>query len=135
AFENDSSVTFNGGGTLTWGGTNHFVGADNTLKLGSHSANRTATLTNDLNLGASGERTIQVTQGTEVRASGRLSGVVSGAASLNVIGNGRLDLTANNTHTGAVTVAGAELRLANGGDLAQSSGFTVKQGGTLTLDN
>ena len=39
------------------------------------------------------------------------SGVVAGSATLAVTGDGRLDLTGNNTHTGAVTITSGELRL------------------------
>ncbi|MCC6414352.1 MAG: autotransporter-associated beta strand repeat-containing protein [Opitutaceae bacterium] len=131
------TVSLNSGAGLTWGTTSNFVAADKQLILGSVSANRTVTISNAVNLGGSGARTIHTVQGTDAaRASGTLSGVMSGAANLEVVGNGRLDLTANNTHTGAVTVAGSELRISGAsGDLAQSSGFTVQQGGTLTLDN
>lgn len=124
------------GGNRTWGETN-FVANDKRLIFGATSANRTVTFTNNLALGSSGTRTIHTVLGTDAtRASGTLSGVVSGSADLAVTGNGRLDLTGNNTHTGAVNVTSAELRLSgSSGDLAQSSGFNIRQGGTLTLDN
>lgn len=111
--------------------------SSSSLIFGATGADSTVTLANALSLGASGTRTIQTVEGTSSAvASGTLSGVVSGAATLAVEGNGRLDLTANNTHTGAVTVTGAELRLSGAsGDLAQASGFNVRLGGTLTLDN
>ncbi len=134
AYDGNRTVTLGGSG-LTWGGTN-FVGNNNRLIFGSTSANNNVTLTNALALGSSGSRTIHTVQGTSTAvASGTLSGAVSGSAALAVTGNGRLDLTANNTHTGAVTVRGAELRLSGSGDLAQSSGFTIREGGRLTLDN
>lgn len=131
------TVTLAGGTALTWGTTGNFVSSASSLLFGATGSDNTVTLTNDIGLGSSGTRTIQTTQGTSsTLASGVLSGVVSGSASLAVTGNGRLDLTANNTHTGAVTITGAEVRLASAtGDLAQSSGFTVRLGGTLALDN
>ncbi len=135
------SLTLNGGAGLTWGGaspTAGFVAAGNTLVFGSTSADNTVTLTNALTLGgtAADTRTIRTVAGTNASAaSGALSGVVSGAAGLAVTGNGRLDLSAANTHSGAVTVTGAELRLTGSGTLAQSSGFVVRQGGSLVLDN
>ena len=130
----------NGTAALTWGGaspTPGFIGAGNTLILGSVSSGNTVTFANGLFLDGTGDRTIRAVAGTTAGiANGTLSGVVSGAANLAVTGNGRLGLTANNTHTGAVTITGAEVRLStNVGDLAQSSGFTVRQGGTLSLDN
>ena len=135
------TLNLNSGAALTWGtgGTTGFTGATGTLTFGSLSADNTLTLTNALALGgtSSDTRTIQTIQGTGATvASGALSGIVSGAAGLALTGNGRLDLTANNTHTGAVTVTGSELRLSGAnGDLAQSSGFVVRQGGILTADN
>jgi autotransporter-associated beta strand protein len=126
----------NGTGTVTWGAAN-FVGDDNRLIFGATGASNTATLANSLALGSSGTRTIHAVAGTSPAvASGALAGVVSGSAALAVTGDGRLDVTANNTHTGAVSIRGAELRLSGAsGDLAQSSGFTIAEGGTLTLDN
>ncbi len=131
------TISLNGGAVLTWGTTSNFVTSSSSLIFGATGADSTVTLANALSLGASGTRTIQTVEGTSSAvASGTLSGVVSGAATLAVEGNGRLDLTANNTHTGAVTVTGAELRLSGAsGDLAQASGFNVRLGGTLTLDN
>lgn len=130
------TLTLNGGAALTWGSTSGFVGLDRTLVFGSVSADNNLSLANALALGSTGTRTIRTIQGTSgTVASGTLAGAVSGSAELAVTGTGRLDATADNTHTGAVTVAGSELRLSGSGDLAQSSGFTLKQGGTLSLDN
>ncbi len=132
------TVSLNGGAALAWGTTSGFVTSSSSLIFGATGADNTVTLSNAIALGASGTRTIQTVQGTSSTiASGVLSGAVSGAAALEVTGNGRLDLTADNSHTGAVTVTGAELRLtgATTGDLAQSSGFSVRLGGTLSLDN
>lgn len=129
------TVTLGGGGALTWG-SGSFVGNNNSLLFGSNSSDNNVTFTNSIALGAAGTRTIRTILGTSnTVASGTLSGVISGSADLAVTGTGRLDLTADNTHTGAVMVAGSELRLSGAGDLAQASGFTVQQGGRLTLDN
>lgn len=141
AVTNNSTVTLNSGASLAWDTTptSGFLGANSTLVLGSVSADKNLTFSNDLALGSSGNRTVRTVLGTaatSTTATGTFSGVISGSASLAVTGNGRLDLTANNTHSGAVTITGAELRISGaGGDLAQSSGFVVRQGGTLTLDN
>src|SRR5690606_28540332 len=112
----------------------NFVGTGSTLILGSSGANRTVTLTNALNLGGA-NRTIEVVRGTSSTvASGALSGVISNG-SLTVTGNGRLDATAANTLAGTVTVTGAELRLGGNGTMTSVSGFSVKEGGALVLDN
>ncbi len=135
------TLNLSSGANLTWGGaspTSGFVGANNTLIFGSTGADNTLTLTNNLALSTSGNRTIQTIAGTaslSTTATGAISGVVSGAANLVVIGNGRLDLTANNTNTGTVTVKGAELRLQGAGNMSSITGLTVSQGGTFTMDN
>jgi autotransporter-associated beta strand protein len=121
---------------LTWGTTANFAAADSTVRFGSVSADRTLALANNLNLGASGTRSIETIQGTNTTiASGRLAGVVSGTANLSVTGNGRLDLSAVNTNSGTLTLVGSEVRLTGAGTMASATGFTVRQGGTLTLDN
>ena len=124
----------NGTGQVTWG-SGSFIGASSTLIFGATSADSTVTLANDLALG-SGSRTIKTVQGNAAGvASGALSGVVSGAAGLSVTGNGRLDLTAANTNTGTLAVIGSEVRLGGSGAMASATGYTIQQGGTLTLDN
>lgn len=128
------------GGALTWG-SGSFVGNNNSLLFGSTSSANTVTFTNAIALGSSGTRTIRTILGTDASvASGTLSGVVSGSAALKVSGTGRLDLTAANTNSGLVTVAGSEMRLSGAGTMASvtdsggTAAFTVQQGGRLTLD-
>jgi autotransporter-associated beta strand protein len=136
--------TFNVGGdgqTLTWGGTTgtnnpHFVRAGDQLVLGSRSTSATLTFQNAINLN-NAERTIRVIDGTAASTTpeATIAGVISNG-SLAVTGNGRLDLTAANTLSGSLTVTGAEVRLSGAsGAMSSASGFTVRQGGTLTLDN
>lgn len=130
-----ATVNIGNGANLTWGQT-YFVGTGNKLLFGSTSANNTVTLANNLALGSSGARTINVTAGaTSGIANGILSGVVSGSAGLTVTGNGRLDLTAANTYTGATTLIGSEVRLGGASGSLASPSITVQQGGSLTLDN
>ena len=65
---------------------------------------------------ASQSGTIQVHAGmaaVDARLSGAISG--SGTAGLTKTGDGTLELTANNTYTGATTVSGGALRLSNSG--------------------
>lgn len=130
-----------GGGNLTWGGAG-FVGVNNKLLFGSDGANGTVNFTNNIALGGSGTRTIQVTAGTANVASGRLSGVVSGTAALSVTGNGRLDLAGANSFTGDLTIIGAEVRLGgSGGTLTGGTGgngvssIIVRQGGVFSIDH
>ena len=133
------TLNLSSGAALTWGTTGSFIGAANTLKFGSVGADNTLTLTNNLSLGTTGTRTIQTIAGTAslaTVATGGISGVVSGAANLAVTGNGRLDLTAANTNSGTVTITGSEMRLTGtNGAMASATGFTIQQGGALTLDN
>jgi len=64
-----------------------------------------------------------------------LSGVLSGAAPLYFVGDGRIDLSANNTNTGAVTIYGAEVRLIKQGRIENVGNITLGYGGTLFLDD
>ncbi len=145
AHTTDSTVTLdvvgNADDSLTWGTTGSFAASGGTLLFGSVSADKTLTLANNLDLGASGTRTIQTVAGTAAGiANGTLSGVVSGAATLAVTGNGRLDLTAVNTNSGPVSITGAEVRLTGAATMASAvndggtSGITLRQGGRLVLD-
>ncbi|MGE8659466.1 MAG: autotransporter outer membrane beta-barrel domain-containing protein [Achromobacter sp.] len=54
-----------------------------------------------------------------------MSGVVSGAGSLTVVGTNTLTLSGANTFTGTTTVSGGTLALVGGGSLAASSGVVV----------
>jgi autotransporter-associated beta strand protein len=138
----DRTVTFDGGAGLTWN-TGNFVATGQSLVFGSTSATNAVILANDIDLGTSDTRTIKTIRGTSTTvASGTLSGVVSGAANLAVTGNGRLDLTATNTNSGLVTIAGSEVRLSGASgtmasvvDSGGTAGFTIQQGGRLYLDN
>ena len=63
-----------------------------------------------------------------------ISGVLSGAGSLTLAGQGTLALTAANTSTAAVTVSGGTLALSGAGTLASTS-YTINNTGTLRLDD
>lgn len=135
AYTNNSSVSLNNNtNAVTWASTAGFVGSNGSLILGSASADKTLTFNNAINLNGA-NRTVQAVQGTAAGiANGVLAGVVSNG-SLTVVGNGRLDATAANTLAGTVTVKGAELRLQGAGTMTSVTGITVREGGTLTLDN
>jgi autotransporter-associated beta strand protein len=129
----------NGTNPLAWGLSPGFLDADSRLILGATSANQTLTLANDLALGATGTRTLHTIRGTTppaTLATGALTGLVSGTATLALTGDGRLDLTAANPHAGALTLSGAELRLTGpAGSLANTTSIDIRHGGTLTLHN
>ena len=65
------------------------------------------------------------------------AGVISGpsTATLTQQGTGTLEFTNANTYAGATVILSGTLSMTNQGTALFSSGFTVNQGGTLTLDN
>ncbi len=65
-----------------------------------------------------------------------LSGIVSGANALTKVGSNTLILTGANTNAGTVTITGGGITLSGAnGALGSATGYTLNQGGTLTLDN
>lgn len=65
-------------------------------------------------------------------SSNNVSGVVSGAGSLTVLGGGIVNLTSNSTYTGGTSVSNATLQVNNTqGSGTGSGGVTVLSGGTL----
>ena len=119
--------------SITWGATN-FVDSGSALVLGSSSANATLVWDKGLHLGNT-TQTIRVIDGVSsfTGAEGRVSQAITNG-SLDVTGNGRLDLTANNTYSGNTSIVGAEVRLRDSGKLASGT-INISGGGTLTLDN
>lgn len=75
---------------------------------------------------------------TQSKYSGILSGVLSGAAALNIDGGGTTVLTAANTYSGGTTVKqGATLQLGKGGAQAASAGsggIVVSSGANMVLN-
>jgi len=67
--------------------------------------------------------------------AGTLSGVLSGAGSLQLTGKGTLLLTGANTYTGATTVTAGTLQVGNGATgTITTSGATVASGASLTFN-
>jgi len=112
------NLQLNGGtGSLTWNGSS-MVSTGQTLIFGSTSAESLVDFQNALNLGSSGsgQRTIQVNDNPNsatdrARISGNITNTASGWGILKT-GDGILELTGNNTYTGATTVSAGTLALA-----------------------
>lgn len=117
---------------VTWGSTSNFIGAGDTLILGSQSADRTLIFDSAINLGGA-DRTIRIVDGSDSRDA-QMNRVLSNG-SLTVVGDGNLALRGNNTMAGTVTVKGATVTLESGGQLNSISGLTVQEGGRLQIDN
>jgi len=140
AYGQNRSVTFldNDGDpvSLTWGTTGGFIGSDQELRFGHHTANRTVLWDNALALG-SDERTIRIERGkpSDDGAVVNFRQAISGTGTLNLLGNGRIDLTVDNSAlSGTINIYGAELRLHGSGKLGAVGGFDIRNGGALVLD-
>ena len=128
------TVNFGNQATLVWNSTSGFLTTGSTLVLGSGGAAGTIVLADALDLNGA-ERTIRVVDGSAA-TDARLDGVVSNG-SLRLTGDGRLDTDTAHTLSGALTLVGAELRLAGGnnGQLDDVTAIELRQGGRLTIDN
>jgi len=115
----------------------YFVGEDNTLILGASNANRTLIWDKGLNINV-WEARIRVVNGTApvTRAEAVIQQAIEGWGNLVVEGNGRLDITQDNSNfTGEILISGAELRLNRAGRFGAVNNIKIEAGGTLTLDN
>ncbi|KXU36276.1 hypothetical protein AXK11_04625 [Cephaloticoccus primus] len=134
-----------GGGFAAYGGTHKvwFPGGSvwlyypGELRFGHYTADGTVDFRLNLTLGTGGTRTIRIERGSASvpRADVVLSGTLSGSAPLWLVGDGRIDLSANTTNTGNVSIYGAEVRLNRQGRLASVSKITLAHNGTLFLDD
>ena len=82
--------------------------------------------------------TVALGAATSIGGTGNilLTGVVSGANALTKVGANTLNLQAANTHSSTVTILGGGLTLSGAnGALTSATGYTLRPGGTLTLDN
>jgi autotransporter-associated beta strand protein len=121
----------------TWGGANALP-TNAPLILGSAIANNVVTLSGTNNLGTGGTRVIQLVDNTNSAADAAvISGVISGAANLQVTGAGILSLTAANTYGGTNFIGGGTVRattLANAGtssSLGTNASIVITNGGVL----
>ncbi len=125
----------NNGSTLTWG-TANFLSSGQALILGTSASNGTVDFQNGLNLGGT-DQNVQVNRGATAPAGGvdaKISGVIgSSGGGLTKTGLGTLQLTGNNSYTGATLISGGILELKNTSTTALSgtSGVTINNSGTL----
>jgi len=136
AYEQDRTVNIGGSGDmLTWGATGGFISNGQELRFGHHTANRTVQWDNALALGGD-ERAIRIENGSQTGAVVNFRQAVSGTATLNLLGNGRIDFTADNSAlSGTINIYGAELWLHGTGKLGAAGGFDIRHGGRLVLNN
>jgi len=127
AYDNDATVSL--GASVTWGAANFTM---TNLVLGHSSADRTVTVSSAINLGSS-DRTVVVHDGSAA-VDGVLSGVLSGTGGLTKSGNGVLELSGNNTYSGATTVAGGTLRIDGNARLGNTTTtITISNAGVLEV--
>jgi len=137
AYDADRTVNIGGANaTLTWGTTSGFIGSGAELRFGHHTANGTVLWDNGLSLG-SGTRTIRIEGSQQITgAVVNFRQAISGTATLNLLGNGRIDFTADNSAlSGTINLYGAELWLHGTGKLGAVGSFDIRHGGALVLNN
>jgi fibronectin-binding autotransporter adhesin len=123
---------------LTWG-MGDFVPTTSSLVFGSATSTGSVTFTNDIDLGASGERNISVVAGVDSQSVAILSGALSGGGMLTLNGAtdeqpGVLVLTnPGNNYTGGTRINSGVLRLENAGALPTTGVVTVN--GELDLSD
>lgn len=135
----DRIVNFGGAGaTLTWGSAGFLTNVDGTtdggytLKLSSARSDAKLTIQNGIALGTNTNRVIDVANGSAA-TDVVLSGVLSGSgANLIKQGEGTLELSAENTYTGATIVSEGTLSLGSTGSLA-STAYTIGSGATFDV--
>ncbi|TCT01681.1 autotransporter domain-containing protein [Aquabacter spiritensis] len=132
-------LTSSGTSAGAWaGGTGIFDGTGGTVTVvGSQAIGTLEFMTSDFVLaaGAGGELVIAETgrlwaYGSEVTAT--ISAPITGAGQLEVIGQGTIVLTGNNSYAGGTLVRGATLEVSSDANLGAASGGLTLAGGTLS---
>ena len=118
------SLSKQGTGAVTLTGTNSYSGGTTV------SAGRLIGTTASLQRGITNQGTVEFSQGTD----GTYSGVLTGNGSLAKSGAGAVTLSASNSYTGATTVSGGTLIVAQGGSIGSSSSTTVGSGAHLKVN-
>jgi autotransporter-associated beta strand protein len=118
------SLSKQGAGALTLTGTNSYSGG--TTVSAGHLIGTTASLQR----GITNQGTVEFSQSTD----GAYSGVLTGNGSLAKSGAGAVTLSASNSYTGATTVSGGTLIVAQGGSIGSSSSTTVGSGAHLKVN-
>lgn len=144
--DNNLTLNFSSGTTLTWGSTADFISAGQTLILGHAQSNGTVTFSNPISFNA-GTRTVQVNAAT-TNTGGGADAVLAGKLSnggLTKTGGGRLLITnATNDYAGGTSVAAGVLEVsgtlgtgnvsvAGGATLQLNSGTAIDDTATLTV--
>lgn len=148
---NSGASLYLGGYAPTIGGTNTYNLNGGTLEIGGNSLvpNYNGSAPYAFNLGGGTIKVIGSSLTTAANAAltaattskidtngfnATLSGTLSGAGALEKQGTGKLELTANNSYTGATTVTGGTLQLGNGGttgSIDSSASVSIASGATL----
>jgi autotransporter-associated beta strand protein len=132
----------NGTSSLTWGNSyTNIAGESSSLVFGSATADNRVDFKNGLNLGtnAVATRTINVIDNPNssadiARISGNITETTAGMGLLKD-GAGTLELTGNNTYTGATTISAGTLQIGAGGTSgAISSTSGISNNGTLAIN-
>jgi len=144
AYGGDYIVRLNNSTTsITW---NAFFGSGYTLRFGHYTATGTVIWDKAINLSTTTnahQRTIHVERGEANKANNHADvrfnqSLSANRGILNIQGDGRMDMAVANSslRLTRINIYGAELRLLNDGSInAQSTQYTIFNGGILTLDN
>jgi autotransporter-associated beta strand protein len=129
-----SGGTYVSGGSLVAGNSNSFGKGVLTVNGGTADLGG-LTMTNALSL-TGGNLThgiLSNSTGNFDLQSGNVSATLAGAAGATKSGNGTVNLSGNNTYTGATTVNGGALSLGATGSLSNTASVSVASGSTLLL--